>query len=79
MDNILQQYPNLSFQQDNTPGHASAFTREVIARAGFRVIEWPPFSPDLSPIETLWDKIKDYIQAHYPQVHSSYKRLREAI
>ncbi|PMD54575.1 uncharacterized protein K444DRAFT_484133, partial [Hyaloscypha bicolor E] len=40
---------------------------------------WPPFSPDLSPIETLWDDMKDYIQEHYPQVHSSYKRLRAAI
>ena len=23
--------------------------------------------------------MKDYIQAYYPKVHSSYKRLREAI
>jgi hypothetical protein len=23
--------------------------------------------------------MKDYIQEHYPKVHSSYKRLREAV
>jgi hypothetical protein len=38
VDEILGQYPDLSFQQDNAPGHASAFTKSVIAAAGFRVI-----------------------------------------
>lgn len=79
VDEIIGQYPELSFQQDHAPGHSSAFTRSVIAAAGFRVIVWPPVSPDLSPIETIWDDMKDYIQEHYPQVHSSYKRLRTAI
>jgi len=79
VDDILRQYPDLYFQQDHAPGHTSAFTRSVIAAAGLRIIEWPPFSPDLNPIETLWDDMKDYIQEHYPQVHSSYKRLRAAI
>jgi ribosomal protein S10 len=27
----------------------------------------------------IWDNIKDYIQEHYPKVHSSYKKLREAV
>lgn len=34
VDEILRQFPDLSFQQDNTPGHASAFTKSVIAAAG---------------------------------------------
>jgi hypothetical protein len=79
VDDILRQYPDLSFQQDHAPGHAFAFTKSVIAAVGFRVIEWPPYSPDLSPIETVWDEMKDYIQEYYPQVHSSYKRLRAAV
>lgn len=79
VDEIVIQYPELQFQQDNAKGHASAFTKSVFQAAGIRVIEWPPCSPDLSPIETVWDDMKDYIQAHYPKVHSSYKRLREVI
>jgi transposase len=79
VDEILRQYPELQFQQDNAKSHASAFTKSVITAAGIRVIEWPSCSPDLSPIETIWDDMKDYIQEHYPQVHSSYKRLRAAI
>lgn len=79
VDDIQKQYPELLFQQDNAKGHASAFTKSVLAAAGIRVMEWPPFSPDLNPIETLWNDMKEYIQRNYPQVHSSYKRLRAAV
>lgn len=79
MQEVLQQYPDLQFQQDNAKGHAAAFTKSVFASIGIQPIYWPAFSPDLNPIETLWDDMKDYIQKHYPDVHRSYKRLRAAV
>jgi hypothetical protein len=42
-------------------------------------MEWPPNSPDLNPIETIWNNMKDYIQKHYPDVHGPYKKLRSAV
>ena len=65
---VLQEYPELQFQQDNAKGHAAAFTKSVFEAIRIEPIFWPPNSPDLNPIETLWDEMKDYIQAHYPTV-----------
>ena len=32
---------------------------------GIEVMDWPPYSPDLNPIENLWKRLKDeIIQAH---------------
>jgi hypothetical protein len=33
----------------------------------------------LNPIETLWDMMKDYIQEKYPEIHTKYTQLREAV
>ena len=33
----------------------------------------------MNPIETIWDKMKDYIEKRYLEVHRSYKRLREVV
>lgn len=76
---LLQQHPELQFQQDNAKGHSAAFTRSVFEAIGIQPISWPPNSPDLNPIETIWDEMKDYIQKRYPGVYSSYKRLKEVV
>jgi transposase len=76
---ILLQYPDLSFQQDNAKGHSSSFAKQVLASIGIYPIFWPAFSPDLNPIETIWNDMKEYIQVQYPKYHRSYKRLRAAV
>ena len=42
------------------------------------MILWPPYSPDLNPIETIWDKMKDYLQDNFPE-RMTYPQLRAAV
>jgi transposase len=64
--------------QDGAPGHAAGETKEELAARGIEVIFWPPFSPDLNPIEKVWHIMKNYLQDNYPE-NMSYDRLREAV
>jgi transposase len=64
--------------QDRAPGHAAADILEDLRERGIIVIFWPPFSPDLNPIEKVWHLMKNYLQDNYPEV-MKYDQLRAAI
>jgi transposase len=64
--------------QDNAPGHAHADTLAEMAERGLTVIHWPAYSPDLNPIETLWNDLKNKLKNNY-QEKMSYDQLRTAI
>jgi len=36
---------------------------------GITLLEIPPYSPDLYPIENIWSLIKDKLSKHYPDLH----------
>jgi transposase len=59
------------------PGHAAKATHEDLAERGVKVISWPPYSPDLNPIETVWNWMKDYVKDKYGDIEKpSYDQLR---
>lgn len=43
---------------DNATFHKSPVTRELIEKAGCKLVFLPPYSPDLNPIEKTWANIK---------------------
>jgi transposase len=50
--------PGDLLSMDNRRAHKAAGSREAIEQAGARVLYLPPYSPDLSPIEPCWSKLK---------------------
>ena len=42
------------FLQDNAPQHKSILVRTWLFNHGIQCIDFPPYSPDLNPIENLW-------------------------
>ena len=45
------------FQQDNDPKHKSKFTMKYFSENNITLLNHPPQSPDLNPIENLWGYI----------------------
>ncbi len=57
---------------DNLPVHHAHVVREALVAAGAKVVFLPPYSPDLSPIELCWSKLKQLLR-------SAKARTREAL
>lgn len=55
------------FQQDNVRFHTTPETITYLHERGVTLIEWPPWSPDLNPIENLWNELKARVYARFPQ------------
>jgi transposase len=52
----VQQH-HLIFQQDNVRPHVARVCPDFPANHNINPLDWPPYSPDLSPIEHLWDEM----------------------
>lgn len=70
-------------QQDNDPKHTSHLCKQYLERkqaAGkLELMVWPPQSPDLSPIELLWEELDRKVKENMPNsVDGLWQCLLEA-
>ena len=64
--------PGSIFAQDNAPTHTCILVQDWLIpwaeEHGFELVDWPPYSPDLNPIENLWKVLKQRICDRYPDL-----------
>jgi transposase len=68
---------------DNLKPHQNAFVRQAVEAAKAEVVPLPPYSPDLTPIEELWSKVKGVLRSIgarvVPAVYRAMKVALESV
>jgi transposase len=61
------------FQQDNAPPHKSENTQDWLDFNDYYFEEFPPYSPDLNPIENLWAIVSVEVRKRNPKTLAELK------
>lgn len=58
------------FMHDNASVHINTakVVKELLAEMGIETMVWPPYSPDLKPIENLWSLMKRESYRKFPEL-----------
>ena len=68
MNSFGLQLEDIFFQQDNAPVHKACSVMNWFERNSIQLVEHPPYSPDLNPIEHVWVELKKRLHQQYPRI-----------
>ena len=66
------------FMDDNARPHRARIVQYFLQQEAVQTIPWPAMSPDMNPIEHVWDFIGRKINQHNPK-YQNIDELRTAI
>ena len=61
---FLRQHVGM-LMHDNARPHVAAFTRAFLAQQNVPVLPWPACSPDMNPIEHIWDLLGKNVRKNH--------------
>jgi transposase len=59
----------------NEPKRKAHVVKDWLTQKGIKTLNWPPFSPDLNPIEHVWDELEGRMKKHQPKHKDDLKRI----
>lgn len=67
------------FQHDNDPKHTAKIVKEFVEAEQVPVIKWLAQSPDLNPIENMWEQLEREVRQKHPEKFTNKDQLFAAL